>query len=85
MSAPPTDPLAALSAQVAQNVTVEGSAVQFINNLAAQLAAAGTNPTKLAAIVTALQTSQAALAADIAANTPAAPVTPPAGGAKKKP
>ncbi len=79
------DPLQGLSDQVAANTTVEGSAKVLIDGFAARLAAAGTDPTKLAALQTALKASSDALAASVAANTPAAPVTPPAGGAKRKP
>ncbi len=61
-----------LTAQVAQNTTVEASAVTLIEGLAAQIAAAGTDPTKLAALTTSLNTSATALAAAITANTPAA-------------
>ena len=64
-----------LTAQVAQNTTVEGSAVTLINNIAAALAAAiaSGNPAALQALQTQLKTSSDALAAAITANTPAAP------------
>jgi hypothetical protein len=65
--------LAALQAQVQQNTTVEASAVTLIQGLAAQITAAGTDPAALAALTTNLNTSATALAAAIAANTPAAP------------
>ena len=65
--------LATLQAQVAQNTSVEASAVTLIEGLAAQIAAAGTDPTKLAALTTSLNTSATALAAAITANTPASP------------
>ena len=65
--------LAALQAQVAQNTTVEASAVTLIQGLAAQITAAGTDPAALAALTTSLNTSATALAAAITANTPAAP------------
>ncbi len=77
--------LTALQAQVAASVTVEQSAITLIQGLAAQIAAAGTDPAALAALVTQLNTSAAALGAAITANTPAqapaapapvAPVTP---------
>ncbi len=67
--------LAALQAQVAQNTTVETSAVALIQGLAAQIAAAGTDPAGLAALTTSLNTSATALAAAITANTPAAPTS----------
>jgi len=72
--------LDALTAQVAQNTSVEGSAIQLLTNLgtqltavSAQLAAAGADTAALDGIRTTLATSQAALAAAITANTPAAP------------
>lgn len=65
--------LDALTAQVAQNTTVETSAVTLIQGLAAQIVAAGTDPAKLTALTTSLNTSATALAAAIAANTPQAP------------
>ena len=63
-----------LTAQVAQNTTVEGSALTLIQGLAAQLAAAiaSGNPAALTALQTQLKTSADALAAAVAANTPAA-------------
>jgi len=65
-----------LTAQVAQNTTVIGSALTLIQGLAAQLAAAGTDPVKLAALQASLKQSDDDLAAAVAANTPAAPPTP---------
>jgi len=62
-----------LTAQVQQNTTVEGSAVTLIQGIAAQLAAAGQDPVKLAALQAQLKSSADALAAAVAANTPAAP------------
>lgn len=64
--------LAALQQQVAQNTTIEASAVTLIQGLAAQIAAAGTDPAALAALTASLNSSATALAAAIAANT-----TPP--------
>jgi hypothetical protein len=72
--------LDALTAQVAQNETVEESALALINGLAAQIAAAATNPAALTALSASLKTNADALAAAVAANTPAAPVVPPATG-----
>lgn len=69
--------LSALQAEVQNNTSVEQSAITLLNGLAAQLAAAGTDPAALAAIVTQLQTNDAALAAAVAANTPAPPPPPP--------
>jgi translation initiation factor 1 (eIF-1/SUI1) len=62
-----------LSAQVAANTTVEQSAITLIKGIAAQLAAAGSDPAKLAELKTTLNTSATALADAVAANTPAAP------------
>lgn len=67
-----------LTAQVAQNTTVIGSALTLIQGFAAELAAAGTDPVALAALQAQLNSSDTALAAAVAANTPAAPSTPPA-------
>ena len=64
--------LTSLTAQVTQNTSVEGSAVTLIQGLAAQITAAGTDPVALAALTTQLNTSATALAAAVAANTPAA-------------
>ncbi len=65
--------LDALQAQVEAQTTVEQSAVTLIQGLAAQIAAAGTDPAKLAALTQQLKTSADALAAAVSANTPAAP------------
>jgi DNA-binding GntR family transcriptional regulator len=62
-----------LQAQVAQTTTVEQSAITLIEGLAAQLAAAGTDPAALAKLQSDLASSATALAAAITANTPAAP------------
>lgn len=72
-----------LTAQVAQNTTVVGSALTLIQGFAAQLAAAGTDPAKLQALQDELASSDTALSAAVAANTPAAsqpagPASPPA-------
>jgi hypothetical protein len=64
--------LTSLTAQVAKNTTVVGSAVTLIQGFAAQLAAAGTDPVKLAALQQSLSDSDDALANAVAANTPAA-------------
>jgi hypothetical protein len=61
-----------LTAQVAKNTDVEESAVLLIQGIAAQLAAAGTDKTKLAALAASLNTSATDLAAAIAQNTPSA-------------
>lgn len=64
-----------ITAAVAQEVTVEESAIALINGLAAQLAAAGTDPAALAALTDQLNTEAASLAAAVTANTPAAPAS----------
>lgn len=58
-----------LTTEVAQVKTVEESAVTLIQGLAAQLAAAGTDPQKLADLRASLASSTDALAAAVAANT----------------
>lgn len=65
-----------LTAQVKANTDVEASAITLIQGLADALKAAGTDPTKLAALQQQLLTSQTALAAAITANTPAGPPAP---------
>lgn len=67
-----------LTAQVASTVSVQQSAVTLINGLAAQIASAGTDPTKLAELQANLKASSDALASAITANTPAAPAPTPA-------
>ena len=80
------DKIAALTAEVANNTSVEKSAAALINGFAKQLAdavaaaqAAGATPAQLQSL-TDLSTSLAAndsdLAAAVAANTPAAPPAP---------
>jgi hypothetical protein len=62
-----------LSQDVADEATVVASAVQLLNNLSSMLAAAGTDPAKLAALKTAIDANKQALADAVVANTPAAP------------
>ena len=64
--------LDALTAEVANNTTVEKSALAMLQGLAAQLAAAGTDPAKLQALRDTLAANDTELAAAVAANTPAA-------------
>jgi hypothetical protein len=64
--------LTALTAQVTANTQVEASAVLLIQGLAAQITALQNDPVALAALATQLNTSATALAAAVAANTPAA-------------
>jgi hypothetical protein len=66
-----------LTAGVAETTTVEASAIQLLDNIAAQLQAsivAGVaNTAAVQAVIGSLQTSREALAADVTKNTPAAP------------
>jgi hypothetical protein len=66
-----SNPLADLTAAVAADQTVEGSAVTLIQGLATQLAALPSTPA-LEALVTQLNQNATTLAAAVAANTPAA-------------
>jgi len=70
--------LTALTAQVTANTNLEASAVQMIQGIAAQIAAAAaSNDTNaLPALTAQLNTSATALAAAIQANTPAQPAGP---------
>lgn len=61
-----------LKTQVESNVSVEASAITLIKGIAQQLADAGADPAKLAALQDQLKSSADALAAAVAANTPAA-------------
>ncbi len=65
--------LTALQAQVQTNTEVEASAVTLIQGIAQQLADAKTDPAAVQAIADQLNTSATALAAAVAANTPASP------------
>jgi hypothetical protein len=69
---PLTQALAELTTQVTQNVTVEGSAVTFIQGLAAQILLYANDPATVTNLAQQLQTSATALATAISANTPAA-------------
>ena len=62
-----------LTAKVTEANTVMGSAVTLIGGLAAQIEALKTDPAALSALAASLESSKAALAAAILANTPAAP------------
>lgn len=61
-----------LTREVAETTTVVESAIVLIQGLRDQLAAAGTDPTKLAELAATLDAQQTALAAAIAAGTVAA-------------
>lgn len=62
-----------LTAEVAQDIDVESSAVTAIARIEALLADAGTDPAKLASLQTSLASARANLAAAIANTTPPAP------------
>ena len=62
-----------LQAAVAAEDTVIDSAIALINGIPALIAAAGTDPAKLAALQADITAKSGALAAAVAANTPAAP------------
>lgn len=64
--------LTTLQAEVQRNTEVEKSALVLIQGLKDQIVAAGTDPEKLKAIVEQLTANDDALAAAVAANTPAA-------------
>jgi hypothetical protein len=61
-----------LTSDVAAETTVEQSAITLLQGLKASLDAAGTDPAKLAALSTQIESNTAGLAAAITANTPAA-------------
>lgn len=62
-----------LQTSVAHNTDVEESAITLIQGLAAQIAAAGTDPVALQALTDSLNAESEKLAAAVAANTPAQP------------
>lgn len=64
-----------LTVQVHSNTDVVQSAITLINGIAARISAAGTDPAALSALTTELNAQDAALAAAVAANTPAAAPT----------
>jgi hypothetical protein len=70
--------LAGLQAQVAEQLSVEQSAITLIQGLAQQIAANANDPAALTSISAQLNTSATALAAAITANTPSATSTPAA-------
>ena len=71
-----TQQLDDLTVAVEENTTLDGSIIQLVDGLAAQIAALKDDPAKLTALATSLRAKSAAIAAAIAANTPA--VEPPA-------
>jgi len=75
-----------LQAAVAAEDTVIASAVTLIQGIPALIAAAGTDPAALTALQSDITAQATALAAAVAANTPAAttpPVTTPPASARK--
>ena len=66
-----------LASDVAAEDTVIDGAVTLINGFAAQLAAAGTDPTKLAALSADIKAKTAELSAAVLANTPTPVVSSP--------
>jgi ATP/maltotriose-dependent transcriptional regulator MalT len=69
--------VADLRAQVAANTQVVQSALTLVQGLVAQLEAAKTDPVALDQVIADLKASDTALAAAVAANTPAAPAPEP--------
>jgi archaellum component FlaC len=67
-----TKELQALSDQVAQNTTVEASAITLIQGIADQLAAMKDDPAAVAALADQLKASASALGVAVTANTPVA-------------
>jgi len=65
--------VAKLEQDVADQTTVIQSAITLLNNIGQLLRDAGTDPVKLLALSTAIESNSTALAAAVAANTPGAP------------
>lgn len=61
--------LSTLSADVANETTVDQSVVTLIGNLAAQITAAGTDPVALKALTDTMEANAANLASVVSANT----------------
>jgi peptidoglycan hydrolase CwlO-like protein len=72
--------LDALTREVAENKSVMESAATLLTNLSAQIRALATDPAKLQALADSLDANSAALAAAVAANTPADEPPAPAPG-----
>lgn len=73
--------LDSLRSEVARNTTVNSSAIALLQGLKSQLdgiIAGGVDPAAVASLATELGANTDALAAAVAANTPAAPPPPPA-------
>lgn len=73
MEVPMSKEMDDLEAQVTAITTAEQSAVALIKGLADQIAAAGTDKAKLAALTASLRTDADDLAAAVTANTPVVP------------
>lgn len=69
--------IAALEAAVAEETTVQQSAITLLENLSKMVKDAGTDPAKLQAVVDQLNSNRSALAAAIVANTPSEGEPPP--------
>lgn len=65
-----------LEAQVAESTTVSESAITLLNNLEDMLEQAGTDKTRLAAVVATIRDNKQRLADAVVENTPAANPTP---------
>lgn len=68
--------LSTLTADVANETSIDNAAIALIQGLAAQITAAGTDPVALKALTDQMEANAAALSAAVAANTPAAPPAP---------
>jgi len=68
-----TQQLDDLTVAVEENTTLDGSIIQLVDGLAAQIAALKDDPAKLTALAASLREKSAAIAAAIAANTPVVP------------
>lgn len=65
-----------LIAGVQQESTVDDSIIALLNNISAQLKAAGSDPAKIQQVNDAIQANIAKITAAVTANTPAAPANP---------
>lgn len=69
--------LEALQAAVAENTSIDQSAIQLIQGLAEQLEAAAEDPEKIRQLTAEIMAQSAAMSAAIAANTSSAPEPEP--------
>ena len=65
-----------LESKVSEETTVEESAVALLEQLSTMIKAAGTDPARLTALTTLIDTRKARLATAVAANTPGGPAVP---------